>query len=141
MSGGDGGTYILSLLPPHLSNTHIHTHTHTHTHTTQGNEEQKVTFLYRLAEGPSPKSYGLNVARLAHLPKEVIELAREKSESFEAFMAQGQGKDGGEGGEGSVHPQLALGAELFVVMVGEKEGSVEEKAAKARALWVEWNKE
>ena len=86
------------------------------------------------------------MARLAHLPKEVIQLAREKSESFEAFMAQGKGEGGEGGGSGSVHvhPQLALGAELFVVMVGDKEGkgmSVEEKASKARALWVEWNAE
>ena len=115
--------------------------------------EQRVTFLYRLADGPSPKSYGLNVARLAHLPKEVIELAREKSESFEAFMAQQQqqqqqqqlgagGKEGGrEGGTmTTIHPQLMLGAEVFALLVKSPEGvTVEEKAAQARALWTAWN--
>merc|ERR1712070_298612 len=49
-------------------------------------DEQKVTFLYTLAEGPSPKSYGLNVARLAQLPRSAIETARQKSEDFEAAL-------------------------------------------------------
>jgi len=35
-----------------------------------------MTFLYRLMEGPCPKSYGMNVAQLAHLPKEVISSRR-----------------------------------------------------------------
>lgn len=30
--------------------------------------EQRVTFLYKLAPGPCPKSFGINVARLAQLP-------------------------------------------------------------------------
>ena len=30
-----------------------------------------VTFLYQYRHGACPKSYGLNVARLAHLPEEV----------------------------------------------------------------------
>jgi hypothetical protein len=30
-----------------------------------------VTFLYKLTPGACPKSYGLNVARLAHLPESV----------------------------------------------------------------------
>ena len=49
-------------------------------------DEQKVTFLYTLAEGPSPKSYGLNVARLAQLPRSAIEIARQKSHAFEAAL-------------------------------------------------------
>ncbi len=31
----------------------------------------RVTFLYQYRNGACPKSYGLNVARLAHLPEEV----------------------------------------------------------------------
>ena len=31
----------------------------------------RVTFLYQYRSGACPKSYGLNVARLAHLPEEV----------------------------------------------------------------------
>jgi DNA mismatch repair protein MSH6 len=45
-----------------------------------------VTFLYKLVDGACPKSYGLNVARLAHLPEAVIARARQKSEEFEAAV-------------------------------------------------------
>lgn len=48
--------------------------------------ERKVTFLYKLEEGMCPKSYGLNVAMLAKLPAEVIELAASKSEQFEKSL-------------------------------------------------------
>jgi DNA mismatch repair ATPase MutS len=34
-------------------------------------EAQRVTFLYTLQDGPCPKSFGINVARLARLPREV----------------------------------------------------------------------
>lgn len=45
--------------------------------------EEDVTFLYRLCVGSSPKSYGINVARLAKLPVEVIQLARKCSLQLE----------------------------------------------------------
>ena len=49
---------------------------------------ENVVFLYKLAEGCSPKSFGINVARLARLPKRVLERAAEKSAEFEdALMA------------------------------------------------------
>lgn len=44
---------------------------------------RQVTFLYKLEDGMCPKSYGLNVAMLAQLPNQVIELAAIKSEQFE----------------------------------------------------------
>ncbi|GLD91752.1 hypothetical protein PINS_up000285 [Pythium insidiosum] len=45
--------------------------------------DRKVTFLYKLEDGMCPKSYGLNVAMLAKLPEEVINLAETKSQQFE----------------------------------------------------------
>lgn len=45
-----------------------------------------VTFLYKYQDGACPKSYGLNVARLAHLPESVILRAKAKSEEFEAAV-------------------------------------------------------
>ena len=48
--------------------------------------EPEVTFLYKLADGSSPRSYGINVAKLALLPNEVIELAIKKSMEFELKM-------------------------------------------------------
>ena len=42
-----------------------------------------ITFLYTLGEGACPKSFGINVARLAALPKEVLTMAKMKSSTFE----------------------------------------------------------
>ncbi|CAL9753886.1 unnamed protein product [Musa acuminata subsp. burmannicoides] len=44
---------------------------------------EEVTFLYRLAPGSCPKSYGVNVARLAGLPSSVLQKAARKSNDFE----------------------------------------------------------
>jgi len=48
-----------------------------------GAEEEEVTFLYHLADGSSPRSYGINVGRLAQLPIEVIQMAARQSKAFE----------------------------------------------------------
>eukprot|EP01130_Rhizamoeba_saxonica_P017361 TRINITY_DN8395_c0_g1_i2.p1 TRINITY_DN8395_c0_g1~~TRINITY_DN8395_c0_g1_i2.p1 ORF type:complete len:965 (-),score=179.37 TRINITY_DN8395_c0_g1_i2:107-3001(-) len=45
-----------------------------------GNE---VTFLYKLASGSCPKSYGLKVASMANLPTAVIEVGERKANEFE----------------------------------------------------------
>merc|ERR1712232_1367767 len=47
-----------------------------------------ITFLYTLGEGPCPKSFGINVAKLAGLPDEVISLAKLMSTNFEKEMSQ-----------------------------------------------------
>lgn len=44
---------------------------------------EEVTFLYRLTPGACPKSYGVNVARLAGIPASVLQRANEKSSDFE----------------------------------------------------------
>lgn len=49
-----------------------------------GGGMEEVTFLYRLAPGSCPKSYGVNVARLAGIPASVLRRANEKSSDFEA---------------------------------------------------------
>ncbi|OAY70755.1 DNA mismatch repair protein MSH6, partial [Ananas comosus] len=45
---------------------------------------EEVTFLYRLTPGSCPKSYGVNVARLAGIPASVLRKAMEKSSGFES---------------------------------------------------------
>ena len=40
-------------------------------------EGEEVTFLYRISEGKADKSYGINVARLAKLPEEVLYRAQQ----------------------------------------------------------------
>mmetsp|Transcript_7643 Transcript_7643/g.13381 ORF Transcript_7643/g.13381 Transcript_7643/m.13381 type:complete len:1258 (+) Transcript_7643:173-3946(+) len=52
-------------------------------------ENVDVTFLYKLEDGPSDKSHGLNVARLAKLPNSIIETAHRESVRFEQnFLAE-----------------------------------------------------
>ncbi len=45
-----------------------------------------ITFKYTLGDGPCPKSFGVNVARLAGLPDDVLQKARAVSSHFEAEM-------------------------------------------------------
>ncbi|CAK7348409.1 unnamed protein product [Dovyalis caffra] len=49
---------------------------------------EEVTFLYRLRPGACPKSYGVNVARLAGLPDSILHKAAAKSSEFEASYGQ-----------------------------------------------------
>ena len=51
-----------------------------------GDGGEEVTFLYKLTDGSSPRSYGINVARLAGLPTAVITLALQQSRLFEDKM-------------------------------------------------------
>ena len=46
----------------------------------------EVTFLYKFIRGQCPKSYGINVARLAQIPNCVIEIAKRKSEEFREIL-------------------------------------------------------
>ena len=45
--------------------------------------ESEVTFLYQVGEGVAHRSYGLNVARLAGLPRQVIDVAGARSREME----------------------------------------------------------
>lgn len=45
--------------------------------------DEDITFLYEVAEGVAHRSYGLNVARLARIPRKVLEVAAKKSRDLE----------------------------------------------------------
>lgn len=45
--------------------------------------DEEITFLYEVAEGVAHRSYGLNVARLAKIPRKVLEVAAKKSRELE----------------------------------------------------------
>ena len=45
-----------------------------------------VTFLYHLVNGAAARSYGLNVARLAGIPNEIINTAAAKSREMENLI-------------------------------------------------------
>ncbi|XP_062924627.1 DNA mismatch repair protein Msh3 [Mobula hypostoma] len=47
---------------------------------------ESITFLYQLTEGAAARSYGLNVARLANVPEEVLKKATRKSKELESLM-------------------------------------------------------
>lgn len=78
----------------------------------------------------------MNVAKLAHLPAEVLALATQKSREFEDFMASSSGTGGG-----GVDGRLALGAEVLALLVAEAAGEEAGDAlvAKARELWTRAN--
>jgi len=50
-------------------------------------EEQRVTFLHQVREGPATQSYGLAVARLAGIPEPVVLRARERLQNLEESAA------------------------------------------------------
>ena len=59
-------------------------------HSTNTTPRQRVDFLYLYKKGISPKSYGMNVALLAGLPRKVVDHATEISEEFERKCTLGQ---------------------------------------------------
>ncbi|KAH8905307.1 hypothetical protein BR93DRAFT_780570 [Coniochaeta sp. PMI_546] len=48
-----------------------------------GEGDEEITFLYEVTEGVAHRSYGLNVARLARIPKKVLDVAALKSKELE----------------------------------------------------------
>jgi DNA mismatch repair protein MSH3 len=50
--------------------------------------EEEITFLYEVGEGVAHRSYGLNVARLARVPKAVLDTAALKSRELEMDVKQ-----------------------------------------------------
>ncbi|TGO32507.1 hypothetical protein BHYA_0311g00060 [Botrytis hyacinthi] len=50
--------------------------------------DEEITFLYEVGEGVAHRSYGLNVARLARVPKSVLDTAASKSRELETQVKQ-----------------------------------------------------
>lgn len=55
---------------------------------TLDNGDEEITFLYEVTQGVAHRSYGLNVARLANIPKAVLETAARKSQELEMEVKQ-----------------------------------------------------
>lgn len=49
---------------------------------------EEVTFLYKLCPGACPKSYGVNVARLAGMPESILQRASARSSELESSFEQ-----------------------------------------------------
>eukprot|EP00887_Chlorella_sp_A99_P007330 scaffold2.g7330.t1 len=88
-------------------------------------EVEEVTFLYKLTDGSCPRSYGVNVARLAGLPDAVVRRAAEVSEQVEAARKGGGGGAGPCGGESEARPMDVDGG----AAAGPGAGSVARGAA------------
>ena len=58
---------------PSMHNVHVDVH----------EEKNEIEFRYRIIDGKADKSYGINVARLAHLPKVVLDRAAQLLTNFE----------------------------------------------------------
>jgi len=54
----------------------------------EGGGDEEITFLYEIGEGVAHRSYGLNVARLAKVPKAVLDTAALKSRELEMEVTQ-----------------------------------------------------
>ena len=67
-----------------------------HVEDSEETDDQRVTFLYTLGPGVSPKSFGINVARLAGLPEAVLSKAKRISSEFEAQMTAERPKNGSQ---------------------------------------------
>jgi DNA mismatch repair ATPase MutS len=112
--------------------------------TKSGGATEEVTFLYKLSEGCSPRSYGINVARLAGLPAQVIELALKQSRAFEERMQSvhaarqhSSGAAQGDGGSGVARLGQDQVVRVFerLVSLARSTGTVPELAFVARELW------
>jgi DNA mismatch repair protein MutS len=66
-----------------------------------------IVFLHAVKEGPASRSYGLQVAQLAGVPREVIGQARQFLEMLEAQRDRGN-EDSGNGRPGSAQRELPL---------------------------------
>ncbi len=86
---------------------------------------EEVTFLYKLCDGSSPRSYGINVARLAGLPAAVIDLAVRQSREFEERMKAKVAQLAASGDDEVSSTQLAAG--ISSILSRDKLASVFEK--------------
>ncbi|XP_062621628.1 DNA mismatch repair protein Msh3-like [Saccostrea cucullata] len=70
------------LYPQNVGNFHMGFIVH-EDNETDGEDKQTITFLYQLARGMAARSYGLNVARLAGIPHNIIKAAARLSSQLE----------------------------------------------------------
>ncbi|KAI9155982.1 DNA mismatch repair protein msh6 [Blastocladiella emersonii ATCC 22665] len=101
---------------------------------------KQVTFLYTLAPGASPRSHGMNVARMAGVPADVVDHAERVADEFE--RAQHRDEDvGGEEEDGVELVDLANMARVLAMaerggdawdLAAMKEMQVAARAALAR---------
>lgn len=91
-------------------------------------DQDNITFLYTLGKGACPKSFGVNVARLARLPEEVLNNAQRISIEFEEEMNM-------TGSSSKIAPNKAVEQKHYITEL-IREG----KVGDIEALWEELQK-
>ena len=87
--------------------------------------KDNITFLYTLGDGPVANSFGINVARLARLPEEVLEKAKRVSSEFEMEI-------NGEVAHSGIPPEQAVQQkQRLLEMISKGEGELDT----IEALW------
>ncbi|KAG5174932.1 muts protein 6 [Tribonema minus] len=98
-------------------------------------EAQRVTFLYTLTDGACPKSFGINVARLARLPHQVLVTAERKSHAFEAALQQQQAQHRASAGSADAAASDVASKLLALLEAAESDPATAGESIKA--LWVQ----
>jgi DNA mismatch repair protein MSH3 len=78
---------------------------------------EDITFLYQIGDGTAHRSYGLNVARLARVPKAVLEMAAVKSGEMESEAIEKKMRALARTMEKVVHGEQGDSAELLEQLV------------------------
>ncbi|KNC52160.1 DNA mismatch repair protein Msh2 [Thecamonas trahens ATCC 50062] len=98
-------TQLESLLPRAVTNVHVTAHT----------ADDALTLLYKVRPGPCDRSFGIHVARLAHFPPRVINMAKRKAEALEDFDSMAAGLESGD----LPAPKRAKNLSADIVAAGE----------------------
>ncbi|KAJ3694148.1 hypothetical protein LUZ60_009628 [Juncus effusus] len=89
-------------------------------------EEQELVFLYKLTSGPSPESYGLQVALMAGIPQHVVKVASQASERMKELMSESFRSSEGRAEFSSLHEDWL---KTLLAVSGQSKGSWDEDVA------------
>lgn len=98
---------------------------------------EEVTFLYKLCAGSSPRSYGINVARLARLPQEILDTAQLQSAVFEDQLSKKRPQLSDEASVDENLDKKALYVKVYdrIISIAESDISAAEMTWLVREIW------
>ncbi|KAI8805196.1 DNA mismatch repair protein msh6 [Cladochytrium replicatum] len=97
-------------------------------------DQKEVTFLYKLIDGVSPSSFGMNVASLAGVPMDIVQRAESVAKNFE--RSQDAKKAGGQRGVSSSLIQWASFSRLIHALINDSTNANSRKnAAVVEMVW------
>ncbi|KAJ4752225.1 DNA mismatch repair protein MutS [Rhynchospora pubera] len=98
-------------------------------------DEKELIFLYRLTSGACPESYGLQVALMAGIPKQVVEAASEASQKMKVLMSENFKSSVGRSEFSTLHEDWL---KAMLAVSGANRGSWDEDASDTiLCLWHE----